>query len=164
MNSLLLNDYFVISLITLSALMVRSTERFCAIIYFIMSWLALAGVYYLQVPELILEASADPELTSKGFALIICSLSSLFVIALVYAVRQVIGGKLPGLIIWLCLFEIGMHASGYVMLYQGMDAAVYNWAVLGNQFAAIALFASRWRWNHGDNTIPRFLRDHMGSH
>jgi hypothetical protein len=145
--------------------MVRSSERFSALIYSVLAWLALAGGYYLQLPDLILEASVNPELTSNGFALIICSLSSLFVIALVYAIRQVMGGRLPGLIIWLCLFEIGMHASGYVMLYKGMESAVYNWAVLGNQFAAIALFASRWRWNHGANTLhPRFLRDHMGSH
>lgn len=163
MPALLANDAFVISLITLSALWVRSNEVFSAIIYFLMAWLALAACSYLQVPQAILDLSTDPVLLVIGIKLLICSMSSLLVIAFVYVIRQCSGGKLPGMLIWMCLFEIGMHFSCYVMLWRGMNPMAYDWAVLATQIATIMMFMSRWRWGHGSTYHDRFLRDRIHS-
>lgn len=164
MPALLLNDGFVISLIMLSALFVRRAEMVSALIYSVMAWVALGAVNNIHLPESVLAQSENRQLVIHGFELLMCSISSLVVIALVYAIRLCMGGKLPGLIIWLCLFEIGMHASCYVMLWKGMDVSAYNWVVLANQAAAIALFMSRWRLSHGGVFTHRFLRDSVRSH
>lgn len=163
MPTLLANDAFVISLITLSALAVRDSEKFSAIIYFFMAWMALAACKNLQVPDAILAAAEDPKLLVIGIKLLICSLSSLMVIAFVYAIRQCAHGKLHGMLICLSLFEIGMNFSCYVMLWRGMDIIAYDWAVLATQITAIVMFISRWRWGHGGTYHDRFLRDRIHS-
>lgn len=158
MPSLLQNDFFVIGLISFFALFVRKNEVASALIYAGFCWISLFSSYAIEPPEVLLASSENPNAAAYGFHIMLCSVSSLLVIMLIYAVRQCMDGLLPKLLIYMCWAEILLHITSYALLLNGISWMTYNWAVLATQLSVMALFASRWSYGHSI-LQPRLFRD-----
>lgn len=163
MPYILQNDYFVIGLISIAALLVNRGEIVSAMIYTAFCWIALFACYHITTPEWLLILSDDRAITQKGWEILLGALACLFVIALIYQVRQCMDGFLQKIIIYMCWVEILLHITCYTLLLNGMSLLTYNWIILSHQIAVILLFAAR--GGYGRTILrSRLFRDTIHSH
>jgi hypothetical protein len=163
MPSLLQNDYFMVGLILFSAALVNKHERASALVYAAFCFVALLACYKIPAPDILLQISNDPDIADKGWQLLLCSASSLMVVALIYQIRKCINGILPKILIYICYAEILLHITGYALLLNGVSWMAYNWAVLTVQLVVILLFAARGGYGR-DFLRTRLFRDSAHSH
>lgn len=162
MHDLLQNDYFLIGLISISALLVRRSEIAAAVIYTAFCWAALFACYQIPAPEWLISFSDDAEMTQKGWEILIGAFCSLMVIAIVYELRLCLDGWLQKFIIYLSVAEILLHITCYGLLLNGMSFLTYNWIILAHQIAIILLFAAR--GGYGRTILrSRLFRDSLHS-
>lgn len=163
MHPLLQNDFFVIGVISFFALLVNRHEIASAIIYSAFCWVALFACKKIPPPDFLILLSDNHNMVNDGWVLLLSSLSSIFVIALIYAVRQCMDGLLPRIVISLSYIEILLHITCFCLLLNGMSWMSYNWAVLANQLAVILLFIAR--GGYGRTILrTRLFRDFARSH
>jgi hypothetical protein len=163
MPTLLQNDFFVIGLISIAALLVRRQELASAVIYAVFCWLSLFASYQVTLPEFVLSFATDPDIAIQGWYMLLSSFFSMLAIAIIYAVRMCVDGKLPRLIIYFCYGEILLHITCYCLLLNGMSWMTYNWIVLAVQIAVILLFIAR--GSYGRTILrARLFRDFANSH
>lgn len=163
MPTLLANDFFMIGVISIAALLVRRQELASAVIYAAFCWLALFASYQIPAPEFVLSWALDTDIAKQGWYMLSSSFFSMLTVAIIYEVRMCVDGKLPRLIIYFCCGEILLHITCYGLLLNGMSWMTYNWIVLSAQIAVILLFIAR--GSYGRTILrARLFRDFVNSH